>query len=354
MATAIPRTVGESLYWSYANLAMAFSSRRHGKHTYQQDDFIVRNKNYHGLLRGTLQLGSFLVDAKWKMHTSGACCYCGCAKDLTLDHLIPQFKGGKHYEDNLVVACRSCNSSKNALDLMEWMAKKGEFPSLGLLRRYLKLAIGYCTENGLMDVVLEPRETAGPKQMTLFDDVAMNNISERSEGARPAWPFTIGLIPHTFPNPNDLVWWVPSEARKRARAEWAAACGPELLAAEKQWRKCSESEGYILAIYQKGANTIIDVLRVDDAWIEGKRKKTLKLHVVAPKLKKDEFFGDCLEWERDFQLPIHKVLYSETLPPTFHDQGIPEYRQTIERGREIAKTLDSHTTLPNCGANHTA
>ena len=29
MATVIPRTVRESLYWSYANLAMAFTGGRH-------------------------------------------------------------------------------------------------------------------------------------------------------------------------------------------------------------------------------------------------------------------------------------------------------------------------------------
>src|SRR5262249_54860385 len=104
------------------------------------------SKTYYGLLRGNLQLGSLLKDEKEKIAASGACCYCGSALDLPLDHLIPQFKGGEHSADNLVVACRSCNSSKKALDLLEWMAKRGEFPPLRLLRRYLKLAIRYCIE----------------------------------------------------------------------------------------------------------------------------------------------------------------------------------------------------------------
>ena len=101
----------------------------------------------------------------------------------------------------------------------------------------------------------------------------------------------------------------------------------------------SAGEVLILAIYQKGKKTLVDVLRVYDAYIEGKRKKTLKLHVVAPKLSKDKFLGDYLEWERDFEIPIHKVLYSEALPPTFYQHGIPAYRQVIERGQEIAKKL---------------
>ena len=216
MATVIPRTVGESLFWSYANLAMAFTGGRHDKHTYQQIDYIVRNKLYYGLLRGTHQIASFLKDEMEKLDASDACCYCGSQSNLTLDHLIPQFKGGKHSADNLVVACRSCNSSKNALDLMEWMAKKKQFPPLRLLRRYLKLAIQYCVENGLMDVMLEPRGSASPKQATLFDDLDKNSISERSERAIPAWPFAIGLIPHRFPDPVDLVARVQSAEQERA------------------------------------------------------------------------------------------------------------------------------------------
>jgi len=47
MATVIPRTVRESLYWSYANLAMAFTGGRHDESTYQQIDYIVRNKLYY-------------------------------------------------------------------------------------------------------------------------------------------------------------------------------------------------------------------------------------------------------------------------------------------------------------------
>src|SRR5207244_1064417 len=41
------------------------------------------------------------------------CQYCGLkTKDLTLDHLIPRHKGGRHAWDNLVSACRSCNHRK--------------------------------------------------------------------------------------------------------------------------------------------------------------------------------------------------------------------------------------------------
>ncbi|NES82661.1 MAG: HNH endonuclease [Moorea sp. SIO2B7] len=40
------------------------------------------------------------------------CQYCGSKKKLTLDHVIPRSKGGKHTWDNVVIACEPCNSSK--------------------------------------------------------------------------------------------------------------------------------------------------------------------------------------------------------------------------------------------------
>lgn len=43
------------------------------------------------------------------------CQYCGSAKDLTLDHVVPRSKGGKSSWKNLVTACRRCNANKGDL-----------------------------------------------------------------------------------------------------------------------------------------------------------------------------------------------------------------------------------------------
>lgn len=41
------------------------------------------------------------------------CQYCGVkTRDLTLDHVIPRHRGGRHSWDNLVSACRACNHKK--------------------------------------------------------------------------------------------------------------------------------------------------------------------------------------------------------------------------------------------------
>lgn len=50
--------------------------------------------------------------------TNWTCTYCGVSlrssKIRTIDHVIPLSKGGSHTVDNLVPACRSCNSKKSA------------------------------------------------------------------------------------------------------------------------------------------------------------------------------------------------------------------------------------------------
>ena len=122
MAEVKPKTVGQSLYWSYANLVMAWVLRLRRDSSYGKLHYMIRNKSYYGYLRGTMKIASFLKDERRKIILSEFCSYCGSQDHLTLDHMIPRMKGGPHSADNLVVACRSCNSSKQGRDLLEWMA----------------------------------------------------------------------------------------------------------------------------------------------------------------------------------------------------------------------------------------
>jgi len=52
------------------------------------------------------------------------CFYCGEAKKLTVDHKIPLARGGTDDIRNIVPACRSCNSSKNARTAKEYLANQ--------------------------------------------------------------------------------------------------------------------------------------------------------------------------------------------------------------------------------------
>lgn len=47
------------------------------------------------------------------------CFYCGGQSD-SLDHVVPVSRGGRHEPENVVAACRRCNSSKHDRLLSEW------------------------------------------------------------------------------------------------------------------------------------------------------------------------------------------------------------------------------------------
>jgi 5-methylcytosine-specific restriction endonuclease McrA len=57
-------------------------------------------------------------DAKriWRKHIKDSwdnkCAYCGSEENLTIDHVIPQCKGGADFTKNVVCCCKACNQSK--------------------------------------------------------------------------------------------------------------------------------------------------------------------------------------------------------------------------------------------------
>ena len=52
------------------------------------------------------------ADRSTWIRDDGACRYCGARGDSTFDHVIPRCQGGSDEPENLVVACRGCNSRK--------------------------------------------------------------------------------------------------------------------------------------------------------------------------------------------------------------------------------------------------
>lgn len=50
------------------------------------------------------------------------CAYCGKRGDMTIDHVLPLSRGGRHCVANLVPACLRCNLSKGSMTIVEWKA----------------------------------------------------------------------------------------------------------------------------------------------------------------------------------------------------------------------------------------
>lgn len=178
-----PATVAESLYWSYANLAMAHAALVHQVSRYGRVQFMIRARLYKGLCTGKMNMGALAEDERLKLVLPQACCYCGSREKLSVDHLIAKHRSGPDEGDNMVWSCRSCNSSKGAKDVLEWLRGREQFPPLLLLRRYLKLAVRICTEAGVMNAPL--------------DDARIAEL-----------PFMLELVPHQFPAPTGVVLWV--------------------------------------------------------------------------------------------------------------------------------------------------
>ncbi|MBK8514881.1 MAG: HNH endonuclease [Saprospiraceae bacterium] len=144
----------ELIYWSYSNLAMAHAGieRQHLK--YGTFHYIIRAKLFKGLKDGTMNMKSIFDDEKIKLMTGQVCNYCGSTENLTLDHIIPKYKGGTDNAENLIYACTSCNSSKGKKDLMEWMQKINEYLPLMVIRRYLKLVYYHADQHDILSFTL--------------------------------------------------------------------------------------------------------------------------------------------------------------------------------------------------------
>ncbi len=179
-------TVREQIAWCYANLARADAALEEGADRYGRVHHVIRNKLYHGLVSGTMSMRSLYDDERLKMTAPQACYYCGSVDNLAVDHLIPRIQGGADDADNLIWACRSCNSSKRGRDMLEWTRSKGSFPPILLLRRYVKIVARHCERLGCMDV-----------ELSHVVDLGL--------------PFDLALLPTDFPPLHELRRWVYPE-----------------------------------------------------------------------------------------------------------------------------------------------
>jgi 5-methylcytosine-specific restriction endonuclease McrA len=179
-------TVRQHIAWSYANLARAHAAISDGASTYKRGHHIIRSRLYKGLCDGTMSMRTVYDDERLKMTMPQSCVYCGSLRNLSLDHVFPRRAGGTDKPENLVWACRSCNSSKGDQDMMHWFIARGRFPSILVLRRYLKNVAEYCEVQGLMERRL----------------IEMN-VTEL--------PFLLDQLPHRFPALSTLVLWTPAQ-----------------------------------------------------------------------------------------------------------------------------------------------
>jgi hypothetical protein len=62
------------------------------------------------------------------------CCgYCG-ESATSLDHIVPRFRSGSSYRNNLLPACRRCNTNKASYKMEDWYSQQDYFSNERLAR----------------------------------------------------------------------------------------------------------------------------------------------------------------------------------------------------------------------------
>jgi 5-methylcytosine-specific restriction endonuclease McrA len=82
-----------------------------------------------------------LTDAQWDALRAawGGCAYCGASDGaLQRDCVLPISRGGRYTLDNVVPACRSCNTSKCNDEVTGWLRRK-RLDEQAFLLRYVEV-----------------------------------------------------------------------------------------------------------------------------------------------------------------------------------------------------------------------
>lgn len=150
---------GELLFWSYANLQMLFVAIKEDKTKYEPMCYMIRAKAFKAYKEGRWKIHDLFEFNIEKIKTNNYCWYCGKEMEpsqLTKDHVFPRIKSGRDSLDNIIMVCKTCNSSKGKMDLFEWYEKvRDEWPPINVWVHYLKNIYLYSVENELMDKSLE-------------------------------------------------------------------------------------------------------------------------------------------------------------------------------------------------------
>lgn len=92
--------------WAASNL------HKTSLYRYRRRAYILGNGGHF-----TLKEYNALIEAQ-----AGFCAYCGNAADkLTIEHILPVSRGGRHDISNICLACPRCNFTKQAKTLEEWV-----------------------------------------------------------------------------------------------------------------------------------------------------------------------------------------------------------------------------------------
>jgi hypothetical protein len=142
------KTIREELLYEYAKL---ISRSAYGKIVYP---FVA--DRFKKLRAGEITMSGTIREWERERELPQVCVFCGSTEDLSTDHLIPRSRGGDDSADNLVQACKTCNSSRGDKGVFEWLGLKEKDKLHRLVAgKYLKLLMKVHEQRGTLDISVE-------------------------------------------------------------------------------------------------------------------------------------------------------------------------------------------------------
>lgn len=180
-------TIEDYIFWSYAALTVSRqiteTSRAGIPSSYAKSRTRATNTIMTMYQDRRKSIRSLDRDDALAQDSMPICAHFGCASPkYHWDHLIPRNRlNGEVVSYNQVRSCPHCNTSRGNLELMQWHRQKKTFPSLSILRRYLKICYFYSIHHGCLTQPVEEAMTLG-------------------------LPFDPRNLPRKLPPVKDLVW----------------------------------------------------------------------------------------------------------------------------------------------------
>ena len=133
MPPSAVKTIQDLLFWQYSKIIA--ESAGVGKTNY---GFIMdRFKKFRS---GEINWSTSIREYVKEREEPKKCIYCGAEEKLTLEHILPQSRGGPDEPSNAVLVCGRCNSRKGSERPYEWfgLQEKDHIPRIAE-GKYLKL-----------------------------------------------------------------------------------------------------------------------------------------------------------------------------------------------------------------------
>jgi len=139
------KTIREEILYEYAKLISRSA------YSFLQRAFIT--DRFKKLRNGEISVSGTIREWEREQELLQECVFCGSKEDLTTDHLIPRNKGGDDSSDNLVLSCKSCNTSRGDRGIFEWrgLEKKDSLHRL-VAGKYLKQLLKLHETAGTLEI----------------------------------------------------------------------------------------------------------------------------------------------------------------------------------------------------------